>query len=144
VVEVAVELSHWEIGFAADLADGFADASGILLIQSEVLAQKEADFAEEGLLGLYFGYSVAGLVKTGVAAVAVDHLVVVVALSAEAYFAVSFEQTFELLDFGASLLALLLLDSDLFPVEVLQGLLQHFFSFIAVASFEIEEHFCHA
>jgi hypothetical protein len=50
MIKVTTQLAHGEIRFAADLADGFADASRVLFIVFEIFSQKDADLAKEMLL----------------------------------------------------------------------------------------------
>jgi hypothetical protein len=148
VVEVACELAHGEVGLAAEEAAGLADdAGGGVVIGGGggggVVPEVEADFAVE-LLVLVDGLdAVAGLVEAGVAGIAVEHLVAVVALGAEADLAVSLEQALQLLQLGPALLPLLLLQAQLLDHRYLQRVLQHALGLVAVAALEAQQHLSH-
>ena len=90
MVEVALELAHGEVEFAADLAAGFArGALALPLLQGQSF-QKLAHLAEVLAFAQVF-HPVARLVEACIALIAVHHSVFVVALCAEADFAVRFE-----------------------------------------------------
>ena len=144
MIEVAVELPHGEVEFAADLADGFLDDLGIpILVVGAVPLDELAHLAEELFLLLDELNPVAGLMEAGVAGITVKHLVLVVAFRAEADLAVRLEEALQFLDFGVALLPELLFHVQLFNHRYLQGVFQHLLGFVGMPSLEVQQHFSH-
>jgi hypothetical protein len=84
-------------------------------------------------------------VEGGVAGVAVDHLVPVVALRAEADLAVGLKQALHLLQLGRPpLLSLLLLQRELLYHHHLHRVIQHPFCLVRVPPLEVKQDFRHA
>lgn len=75
--------------------------------------------------------------KAGVTAIAIDNSVFILAVSAEANFAIGLKQLFQLLD-AREPCPLLTLATHFLDAGDFQGLIQHIFSLIAVAFFEVE------
>lgn len=144
MIEVAVELPHWEVELAADLADGFLDDFGISLFVVGAMPLDElAHLAKELFLLLNELNTVAGLMEASVAGIAVQHLILIVAFGAEADLAVSFEETLQLLDFSVALLPEFLFHVQLFDHCYLQSILQHLLCLVGMPSLEIQQHFSH-
>ena len=92
MVESIIDSFHGEISFIADAACRFLlrfVIAFVSLISLEILADLAIKFLYSYLL-----YSVASLVETGVAAVAVYHFVFVFALGAKTYLAICLENKF--------------------------------------------------
>jgi hypothetical protein len=67
VVEVAVELPHGEVEFAAYLADRLFDGLRIIFIRNGMLFDESADFTVELVLRIDDFDPVTGLVEAGIA-----------------------------------------------------------------------------
>ena len=87
-----VNFFHGKVHFMADVAGWFL-YFGVVLFILFISLDVEADLAVEFIVGKGL-YSVAGLMKAGVATVAIDDFVFVLTLCAEADFAVGLEDEF--------------------------------------------------
>lgn len=87
------------------MADGLLDDFGVsLFIVGAVPLDELAHLTEELLLLLDELNTVASLVEASIAGITIKNLILIVALGAEADFAISFEETFQFLNFSVSLL----------------------------------------
>lgn len=126
------------------MADGFLDDFGVsLFVVGAVAFDELAHLAKELFLLLDKLNTVAGLMKAGVAGVTVKHLILIVALCAEADLTVSFEEALQFLYFGVAFLPEFFLHVQLFDHCYLQSILQHLLCFVGMTSFEIQQHFSH-
>jgi hypothetical protein len=144
VVEVSVELPHWKVEFAADLANGLLYGLGnAVLVVAAVLFDELADLTVELLLLLDEFNSIAGLVEASIAGIAVDNLILVITLGTETDLAISFEKTFQFFYLRIPLLLELVLDVEFFDHCHLKGILKHLLGLIRMASLEVEQDLSH-
>ncbi len=143
MVKSVLQSTHGETLLVAEMTTRLLWGTGHPLpVTSCVGLNILANLAEE-LLVPQFLHPIASLVKTSIAAIAIDDSILIFILCTETYLAICLKEWFQLLD-ASHPATLVSLSTHLPDSGNLQGLLQHFLGLIAVTAFEVEKNFSHS
>lgn len=143
MVKSVLQSTHGETLLVTEMATRFLWGTGHPLPVTSCVGLNILTNLAEKLFITQFLNSIASLMKTSIAAIAIHDSILIFILSTETYLAICLEERFQLFD-ASHPTTLVPLSSHLPDSGNLQGLLQHLFSFITVAAFEVEKNFSHS
>ena len=141
MIEVSVELPHRKVEIVAQLTARLPDSllSAFFLLP---FSYEHTDITLKFLILWQCFDGVAALVKAGIAGVAIDDWIFIIAFSAETDLAVSLEQTFQFFETGVFGLELAQC-TDLFYHRHLKSVQQHLLCLVRKTAFETDQNFSH-